>query len=330
MPHSTPYACRIFFRRAISLVPLILLAGCGSQPQQPASTAAMEQKRDEIPDKQPAVPLPTSAPAPLEGEVEVRLEVTARDDKQYTIAGRTNLPPGTKLMLGLDDPRPRTSRGQISTEVGDGGRFSAGPVGPPEGLPDGVYRATLVVPVPLVQSAQVRAVIGEKGERLRGPLVERDSLGPVVKANTEFTVGGPRAAEEQAKRERVELAELDALCDKCEAAFQRLEAARANKKLDRAGWASLSRTLLGEIGDYRKRVQAEPRPYAATMLGFAAGHLATALIEANPFVAHPDPDLGPFARKEYQSNMTDAREALREWRRQLDAAHPAPKASGKP
>ena len=45
------------------------------------------------------------------------------------------------------------------------------------------------MPLPLVQPARVRAAIGQNGERLRGPLVERERFGPVVKASKAFTVG---------------------------------------------------------------------------------------------------------------------------------------------
>ncbi len=55
-------------------------------------------------------------------------------------------------------------------------------------LSPGPYRASVLMPYPRTQPSGVRAVIGKRGERLRGVLVKRDAFGAIVEVQRWFTV----------------------------------------------------------------------------------------------------------------------------------------------
>lgn len=98
------------------------------------------------------------------------------------IQGDTNLPDGTNVMITI------LNGGQQKTEV-KGGRFQGGPFTfRGEAYPAGKYDVRIVVPVAATQPPQVRAIIGEQGERLSGPLTEMSDFGKVVRFTTPVTL----------------------------------------------------------------------------------------------------------------------------------------------
>lgn len=98
------------------------------------------------------------------------------------IRGDTNFPDGTTVMITI------LNGGQQKTEV-KGGRFQGGPFTfRGEAYPAGKYDVRIVVPVAATQPPQVRAIIGEQGERLSGPLTEMSDFGKVVRFTTSVTL----------------------------------------------------------------------------------------------------------------------------------------------
>jgi hypothetical protein len=88
------------------------------------------------------------------------------------ISGQTNLPKGAKLLVTLSQPET-DYRAQDKAIVGDGGTFSAGPFsshGSP--LQSGTYDLDISLGLPRLQSKDVQAVIGAKGQFIAGPWVE--------------------------------------------------------------------------------------------------------------------------------------------------------------
>ena len=52
------------------------------------------------------------------------------------------------------------------------------------------YEADATLPYPFTQSAEVKSIIGPKGEGLHGPLVKHSKLGPTIHATVRFSRGG--------------------------------------------------------------------------------------------------------------------------------------------
>jgi hypothetical protein len=116
------------------------------------------------------------------------------------VVGVTNLPDETRLMVGLRrkeanyfaQAQTTVAAGQFKTE-----RFSA--LGKP--LPPGNYEIEITMPLARVQSAKVRTVIGEEGERLTGRLVEKSRFGVTLRAVSAVNIGGtPSPAADTAAR----------------------------------------------------------------------------------------------------------------------------------
>jgi len=107
-------------------------------------------------------------------KVDVSLELERGTDGRVRILGTTNLPHGMILMIGLRNvgakyfaqDKVEIINGRISTTwFSDGGKA----------LPSGAYEVSISSPLPALQSPAVRAVIGQKGENLSGPI--RTSMG---------------------------------------------------------------------------------------------------------------------------------------------------------
>ncbi|WP_315773795.1 MULTISPECIES: hypothetical protein [unclassified Bradyrhizobium] len=144
--------------------------------------------------------------ASVAGQANKSLEavIIARADGSASpaIVGVTNLPDGTKLLIGLRrkeanyfaQARAIVGGGQFRSE-----RFTA--LGKP--LPPGNYRLEITMPLAAMQTSAVQDIIGRDGERLTGKLVERSPHGVILNSVTAINVGGPpsRAADEAARRD---------------------------------------------------------------------------------------------------------------------------------
>src|SRR5205823_2580548 len=101
------------------------------------------------------------------------------------IVGDTNLPDGTELMFSIEGKSVRYN-GQDKASV-QGGRFQSDTFNKDyNDLDAGQYVAEVLMPIPAAQSPAVRAVIGERGENLKGPLVKKDGLGVTVSVEQPF------------------------------------------------------------------------------------------------------------------------------------------------
>jgi len=127
----------------------------------------------------PSVPRPyRSYQAPATGMPQTRELIDVTFDfsvdwfgNRPVINGKTNLPDGTEIMTSVIRKSARFMAQDRA--VVRSGRFRAGPFGPASGLVPGVYEAGATMPFAFVQPPGVRAIIGDKGENLRGSLVER-------------------------------------------------------------------------------------------------------------------------------------------------------------
>lgn len=130
---------------------------------------------------------PISSHAKAKLVAELKLETQRLSDGRITVSGKTNLPDGTKLMISaisnVDD-----AYYSDSVDVKNGS-FKTEPFGPKAGLPIGDYTIEAIMPIPSVQPASVRAVIGDAGEALTGPLSKQAFDERNVESTTTHIVG---------------------------------------------------------------------------------------------------------------------------------------------
>lgn len=133
--------------------------------------------------------IPTTYSFALDGDVTLTLNVMKQSDKRVRLDGTTNLPPGTKLMLSVSEKIENGFLGQSSCFVSSDGTFESEAFGPKGGLEDGRYTADATMPIPRIQSAEVKRIIGSNGENLSGPLVEKGRFGVTVSQQVAFAIG---------------------------------------------------------------------------------------------------------------------------------------------
>lgn len=101
-----------------------------------------------------------AAMPPLSEQVFLEISVTWTDDAHPVINGKTNLPEGTILEVFAD---PAASS---DVTVKDAAFTVA--LGGEEGLPPGEYNIYTNMLLPMSQPDEVKAIIGEEGEKLPG------------------------------------------------------------------------------------------------------------------------------------------------------------------
>ncbi|MHB0956283.1 MAG: SHD1 domain-containing protein [Pirellulaceae bacterium] len=132
----------------------------------------------------------------LADDVILIVDIVKLPGNRVRLSGKTNLPPGTKLMLSVREKTENGFLGQSSCFVSGEGVFDSEAFGPSSGLKDGRYVAEATMPIPAVQPAAVKQIIGNNGEKLTGSLVEKDRFGVTVSQETEFAIGdSPDAAQ---------------------------------------------------------------------------------------------------------------------------------------
>jgi hypothetical protein len=115
--------------------------------------------------------------------------VTEIVDGKAKVSGNTNLPDGTKLLVGLH-------RNDIGYHADDntlvsGGKFQAGPFGSQKGaLLAGTYVVEVMVGLSVVQPPAVRKVIGENCSQFTSPWKVRDWMGTTIEYKARFVVRG--------------------------------------------------------------------------------------------------------------------------------------------
>lgn len=198
---------------SISIIGLNLMACCcgGVGPQQAGPGARPQARPQEAdpggaPEANPEQPNPEDglgkeARVVLGGDATISINVVVLPGRRVRVVGTTNLPENTNFLVTVEDTVPGFI-GQTKCRVRADGRFETESFGAKTGLPDGVYTAQVVMPWTLLQPAQVQNITGVKGEHLTGPLVaKRDGqFGVTLTATKEFSVGGPKAAQETQER----------------------------------------------------------------------------------------------------------------------------------
>ncbi|MHC4217865.1 MAG: hypothetical protein ACYSU7_05350 [Planctomycetota bacterium] len=135
-----------------------------------------------------ALPAPEPPLPPMTDDVELTIDIEMQTDRRLRIRGRTNLPWQTNLLVSVEEVARTLFPMQAKCSVRRDGRFATMVLGPPDGVAPGEWVAEVTMPLPRLQPESVREVIGSAGEHLRGPLVERDEFGVVVRVSQAFTV----------------------------------------------------------------------------------------------------------------------------------------------
>jgi hypothetical protein len=131
------------------------------------------------------MPLPTSTPMPINAFIDIAIDTTQNKFRPL-IKGKTNLPDGTIIMVSVEGINVDFS-GQDRVLVSSG-TFTAGPFGVSLGLEEGSYKVEALMPIPEVQSEEVRQVIGNHGENITGSQIIRDGTRIVVTTEKKFDI----------------------------------------------------------------------------------------------------------------------------------------------
>lgn len=156
-------------------------------------------------------------------EVLLTLVVSTLSQNRVRLSGKTNLPPGTKLMLSVREDIEDGFFGQFSCLVSANGEFESAIFGSASGLTDGLYIAEALMPIAAVQAPDVQEEIGAFGEHLesrrtykRGSLVKNEKFGVVVSRDAAFTIGAsPHASQRERTKSSKDAAAMYGLqlCD---------------------------------------------------------------------------------------------------------------------
>jgi hypothetical protein len=133
-----------------------------------------------------ATPLVEQETTPVK-EIDVKLtfDIEGKETRKPKIAGITNLPEQTKLLITVKGKNIKYT-GQEETSVYKG-RFESSEFSlENKELPLGEYTVDVVMPLSHTQTEGVQQIIGKNGENLKGALVVKGSLGIVVKVVQHF------------------------------------------------------------------------------------------------------------------------------------------------
>ncbi|WP_355661492.1 hypothetical protein [Halomonas salifodinae] len=179
-------------RRRLTWMGVVILtlsvAGCGGEAEE---TSPPEPSPDPVAAvTEPQETMPDETAVPLDAPVWVELEPAVRPDRRLSVAGETNLPEGTRLLIVVVRDASGVSW-RHRTQVGEAGRFEVGPFGPGSGLAAGGYTLRLEMSPGNLQPASVQAVIGAQGEHLAGDWVREagHGLGQVIEYRTTYELG---------------------------------------------------------------------------------------------------------------------------------------------
>jgi hypothetical protein len=131
-----------------------------------------------------------TSPLPLLSKrvaVELRLDLST--PRHVVVTGRTNLPDGTSLDLWVEADGEWSGYQSKERVTVRNGAFRGGPFGASGGMLPGPFVARILLH-PRAQSESVAAIIGDRGQKLRGPLVLALSGDNIVETKKYFRVPG--------------------------------------------------------------------------------------------------------------------------------------------
>lgn len=182
----------------------------------------LEQAKHRTPHKVFIPPKPPSKTekdlfTPLKQDAVINVEVQDNGTHKPIIKGTTNLPDGTSFMVSIDNEAKAYSH--TMKIIVRNKNYQTEPFsneGKPLGF--GNYEITVIMPIPEVQTPEVRKVIGEHGEYLKGPLVsERDRS---LKKNINAQLGSIQQGQANKKTQAVQHAKVKAIYQKLQDLLQ--------------------------------------------------------------------------------------------------------------
>lgn len=259
-------------------VPSLLFAFVITTSQCTQPQTANRSANQEVPT--PSSSFDLSLP-PLKDGVVLNVIVHEDQGRRPTVAGETNLPDGTE---GIASIQSKTTKKEGSDQFTvQGGRFEAGPFSNGgQGLDPGNYTMDVTIAIAQIQPPQVKAIIGQSGENLHGPLVERGGIGTSVRMTQDFqlgergeiTAGTYQVAVNKYNQAPLKQARavLQAI-QKLERQGRDMETLRGDnvEKLRQCG--DLMRARQSEAKALRARAETLPRERYALLLAAAAGDL---------------------------------------------------------
>lgn len=142
---------------AAATVVILLAGGCSASTPDPEPSETTETP---------------SAESPL--EVDLTMSVVLNGDGSVSVTAESNLPDGTELGSSVFQEGGFMAQ---DSQTLQGGTVSFGPFsdkGSP--IPSGTYDVSVTMPIARNQPDEVKAVIGDAGENLTGPLVSEESI----------------------------------------------------------------------------------------------------------------------------------------------------------
>lgn len=248
--------------------------------------------------------------------VEILIKPEVMDDNRVLICGTTNLPVGTGLMVTVLDTPFSRYQAQNKCTVGRNGKFKAGLFSSQgKGLKKGRYAVKVLMPLPQVQPKEVQKIIGDRGQYLRGPLVQRDAFGVTAESSKEFTVGGANARKIQRQRLDKDIASYQKLYYDFDSLYQDIQSAR-RRNLSDVEWARFLRTFWPRLEKLREKAESYGSDSVGLYLNIAGGDLSILARRANPYLNLSDKEYRTFEGL-YKDDMTRAKESLEELKESL-------------
>lgn len=139
---------------------------------------------------------------------QVKIEANAVGGAKPVIAGKTNLPDQTPLLLTIT----RKESGYMAQDkvLVKGGGFKSS-VFSQNGKPlnSGAYHAEIGTPMAALMPASVQAVVGKSGEKMQGASVKKGLGGQSVDYRFQFVVGGVASKKDDESAKEASRAQLE-------------------------------------------------------------------------------------------------------------------------
>lgn len=219
-----------------------------------------------------------SLPATDGHDVEIAIDTEVLANSRVIVRGKTTLPPKTSLMVSIEDEITDQNCGSGKAIVSDERSYESELLGPLIGIKDGVYIASVTMPVSDTQPESVRKIIGDKGQHLKGPIHDVGIFGNAVVVKKRFVIGGTNASNVHVRRVKKELEEYQDIITDIADLLSRLEKTKqrrllydSNNLANLREWGIFIRAFQEECDTLRVRVDAianlRARVYPSQLLG---------------------------------------------------------------